>query len=72
MLCIRAVLLGRCSLVYLSTQDHSREVGSPQQVPREPQGGKLLLQKPSSKVGGAARKSLHCGHQVSRCKPVFC
>lgn len=33
----------RFLFVYLSTQDHSREVGSPQQVPHEPQVGKLLL-----------------------------
>lgn len=32
----------------LSSQDHSREVGSSQQVPHEPQAGKLLLQKPPS------------------------
>ena len=52
---------------YLSSQDHSREAGSPQQVPHESQGGKLLLQKPPSEARGAAGKPLHCGHQVSRC-----
>lgn len=50
----------------LSSQDHSGEVGSSQQVPHEPQGGKLLLQKPPAKAGGAAGKPLHGGHQVRR------
>lgn len=51
----------------LPSQDHSGEVGSSQQVPHEPQSGKLLLQKPPAKAGGAAGKPLHRGHQVSRC-----
>jgi len=50
----------------LSPQDHSGEVGSPQQVPHKPQAGKLLLQKPPSEAGRAAGKPLHCDHQVSR------
>lgn len=49
---------------FIRPQNHSGEVGPPQQVPHEPQGGKLLLQKPSSKAGGTTGESLHCGHQV--------
>ena len=48
----------------MSRQDHSGEIVSSQQVPHEPQAGKLLLQKPSSEAGGAAGKPLHCGDQV--------
>lgn len=49
----------------LFEQDHSREISSPQQVPPEPEGWKLHLQKPSSEAGRAAGKPLHRHHQVS-------
>lgn len=50
--------------VFCVSQNHSREVGSSQQVSHEPQGWKLLLQKPSSKTGRAAGQQFHSRHQV--------